>query len=127
MKAIRITAIILLVIVSINALVAGYLFIIDPSGSKMKIPVSYLQHSPFSNFLVPGIVLFLVNGILSLVAAMATILKLKIYPALIVWQGILLLGWIVAQIILLQHFNFLHLLMGTIALSLFVLGNRLNI
>ncbi len=127
MKAIRLTTILLLLIVAINGLAAGYLFIIDPSGAKLNIPVSILSHSPFYNFLIPGIILFTVNGIFNLIAAIATILRLKIYPNLVVWQGIILIGWIAIQIILLQNFNLLHLIMIIIGLTLFVFGNRLNV
>ena len=127
MKAIRLTTILLLLIVAANALVAGYLFIVDPSGAKLNIPLSMLSHSPFTNFLVPGIILFTVNGVFNLIAAVTIILRLKIYPTLVVWQGIILIGWITIQIILLQNFNFLHSIMIIIGLTLFVLGNRLNV
>jgi hypothetical protein len=127
MKVIRITTILLLLVVAANALVAGYLFIVDPSGVKLNIPLSTLSHSPFNNFLIPGIILFTMNGVLNLVAAVAIILKLKIHPLLVVWQGIILIGWVVIQIILLQNFNFLHLIMIIIGLTLFVFGNRLNV
>ena len=127
MKNIRITAVILLLIVAVNALVAGYLFIIDPSGSTLQIPVSWLRYSPFNNFLIPGIILFTVNGVFNLIVATATILNLKKYPSLIVWQGILLIGWIVIQIILLHNLNFLHVIFGIVGIILFILGNRLNI
>lgn len=127
MKTIRIITIALLLLIAVNALIAGYLFIIDPSGSRLQIPVSRLQYSPFTNFLIPGIVLFTVNGVFNLVAAIATIIKLKIYPTLIVWQGIVLIGWIVIQVGLLQDFNFLHFTLGFMGMLLFVFGNRLNV
>jgi hypothetical protein len=127
MKAFRVAAIILLLIVAINAIIAGYLFITDPSGSALKIPVSWLRYSPFHTFLVPGIILFTVNGLFNLIAAAAAIFRLKNYPALIVLQGILLSGWIAVQIIMLRDLNFLHVILGMIGMALFVLGNRLNL
>lgn len=126
MKTIRITAIILLLIVAINALVAGYLFITDPSGSALHIPVSWLRYSPFPDFLIPGIILFTVNGLFNLIVAITTIFNLKNYPILIMWQGILLTGWIIIQIILLHNLNFLHVVFGIVGIALVVLGNRLN-
>lgn len=127
MKTFRLVAITLLLIVAVNAIVAGYLFMTDPSGSTLKIPISWLRYSPFHTFLVPGIILFTVNGLFNLIAAAATIFNLKNYPTLIVWQGILLIGWIVVQIILLRDLNFLHVIFGVIGMALFVLGNRLNV
>lgn len=127
MKTFRLIAITLLLIVAVNAIVAGYLFMTDPSGSALKIPISWLRYSPFHTFLVPGIILFTVNGLFNLIAAAATIFNLKNYPTLIVWQGILLIGWIVVQILLLRDLNFLHVIFGILGMALFVLGNRLNV
>lgn len=127
MKTIRITTVILLLLVAINAVIAGYLFIIDPSGSKLKIPLSVLEYSPFKDFLIPGIILFTVNGIFNFVAATLTIFKWKNYPALIVWQGIILIGWIVIQVIMLREFNLLHFVLASIGILLFTFGNRLNV
>ena len=127
MKAIRFSAITLLLFVAINALAAGYLFISDPSGSRLQIPLSSLKHAPFKDFLIPGIVLFIVNGLFNIIAAAAAILNFKHYPTLIAWQGCILIGWIVIQIIMLQQINFLHIALIIIGLTLFMLGNRLNV
>jgi hypothetical protein len=65
-KTFRIIAIILLFIVALNALAAGYSFITDPSGNGLGSTTSYIRKSaPFKNFLIPGIFLFIINGILS--------------------------------------------------------------
>ncbi|MFY9307828.1 MAG: hypothetical protein WAQ28_02145 [Bacteroidia bacterium] len=127
MKGLRIFTIALLLLVAVNALVAGYLFITDPTGTKMYIPVSMLEYSPFTNFLVPGIVLFIVNGIFNLVAAVFVTFQWKHFPFLVVLQGLLLTGWIAVQVILLREFNFLHALLGGTGIVLFTLGNRLNV
>jgi len=126
MKALRISTIIILLIVAVNALLAGYSMITDSSGTRLQMPVSWLQHSPFSTYLIPGIILFITNGVLNLVAAVFTIFQWKNYPALIVWQGIILIGWIVIQVIMLQTFIFLHGLLLGIGFWLFIFGIRLS-
>jgi hypothetical protein len=45
LKTVRILAICLLLITAVNALVAGILFISDPSGQKMGISTAYLASS----------------------------------------------------------------------------------
>lgn len=127
MKKTRISAITLLLIVAINALVAGYLFIKDPTGSGLQIPLSTLRYSPFSDFFIPGVILFTVNGVFNLIVATATLFKLKYYPALIAWQGLLLIGWIIIQIILLRDINLLHIILTVVGFTLFSIGNRLNV
>jgi hypothetical protein len=58
-----------LVILGLNAIFAGSAFIIAPDGELMHIPLQVLARSPFSNFLIPGILLFIFNGIWPLIMA----------------------------------------------------------
>ena len=112
----------LLVFNGVNAVVAGWLFTTDPSGSSLGASTNLLEHSPFRNFLIPGIILFVANGLCSLVAAFAALLRWKYYAWLISFQGGILTGWIVIQVILLQEVNFLHFLFGGIGVLLSALG-----
>ncbi|MEO2206617.1 hypothetical protein ABGV42_23160 [Paenibacillus pabuli] len=72
----------------IGAIVGGGGLIIDPSGSLLHMPNSLLEHSPFGNFLFPGIILLLVLGIMPIVIAISLIAhshwgigeKLNLYP-----------------------------------------------
>ena len=70
----RVTSFVL-IITSLNALAAGYSFIVDPDGSGLGITMDYLQHSPFRSFLIPGIVLMTCIGIVSIIAATALFCK----------------------------------------------------
>jgi hypothetical protein len=47
----------------LGAIGGGAVFIISPNGEMIGMPLSVLARSPFQNFLVPGIVLFLVLGL----------------------------------------------------------------
>ena len=54
----------LLAFLGISAIGGGGALIISPSGKLLGgLPLSILEHSPFINFLIPGIILFLVLGI----------------------------------------------------------------
>ena len=121
-KISRIISICLLFLTGINALVAGLLFIIDPGGHKMGMSTTYLSHSPFSTFIIPGITLFVVNGLLNIVVAICCINKYKYYPSLIIVQGLLLSGWIIIQVLFVKDFNSLHLIMLLIGAYLFASG-----
>lgn len=121
-RIIRISVIFLLFLTGLNALVAGLLFMIEPSGQLMGMSTLYLTNSPFSTFLIPGIILFFVNGVLNILAAILTIKKHKKFPTLIIIQGILLSGWILIQVALVRDFNPLHFIMVTIGVLLIVLG-----
>lgn len=126
--AIKVVVVLLLLFNGIGALYGGYNLITDSSGGTLQMPLSYLEHSPFKDYLIPGIVLFCVNGLLSLLTIAAILLKLPMYPQLVMLQGILLGGWIVVQMILLQTFFApLHLPFLLISLVLLVFGYKLNI
>lgn len=59
-----------------SAVCGGGALIISPSGRLLgRLPLSILKNSPFSNFLVPGIILFLVLGIFPIVTIWALIKK----------------------------------------------------
>ncbi len=51
----------LLAFLGVSAIGGGGALIISPSGKFLSgLPLSILQHSPFYNFLIPGIILFVV-------------------------------------------------------------------
>ncbi len=124
-RRIRVLSIILLFITGLNALVAGYLFILDPSGKYVGITTELLEHSPFKNYLIPGLVLFTFNGIMNIVAAGLTIRRIRFYPYLILFQGIVLVVWILLQVVFLQMFQALHFVMGVIGIVLIICGASL--
>lgn len=126
MRIIRVAIVCILFLVALNALVAGYLFMSDPSGAGLHITVSRLQHSPFTDYFIPGLVLFFAIGILGLFTAIITILNWRYYSWVIMMQGVVLLGWIVIQIAMLQELNFLHYIFITISALLLFFGYRLR-
>ncbi|MBK9257317.1 MAG: hypothetical protein IPM42_17740 [Saprospiraceae bacterium] len=118
----RMISISLLLITGISAIIAGLLFVTDPTGKLMGMSPSYLSHSPFSNYLIPGIILLLVNGFLNIIAAVSSIKKYRFFPILILIQGLLLSGWIIVQVIMVRDFNGLHFMMLFIGIILIVFG-----
>jgi hypothetical protein len=101
---IKILTISLLLINGIGALYGGLNLILDPSGEKMQMPLSFLEHTPFDNYLIPGIILLLVNGMFSFVALASVIFNRSYHPWFIIIQGVLLSGWIIVQILMIQIF-----------------------
>jgi hypothetical protein len=58
---------VLLLIQAIGGIGGGASLALRPDGSIMQIPVSYLDGSPFSDYLVPGLCLLVVLGLWPLV------------------------------------------------------------
>lgn len=119
---VRILAIGLLFFNGVSALYGGSILILDPSGEKLQLPVSLLSHSLFKNYLIPGVLLLLLNGFFSLTAIYLSIGKHRWYPQFIIYQGIVLAIWLTVQVNLLQIVNLLHYIMATVALLLIICG-----
>lgn len=121
-KFLRITTLVLLIFTALNASVAGVLFIIDPSGQMMGMTVAYIKDSPFATFLIPGIVLLLVNGVLNFMVSFFLIGNRPFYAVMVIIQGVLLSGWIVVQVILVDDISPLHIIMFSIGVVLTLSG-----
>lgn len=50
-------------VLSISALYGGGMLLYDPSGGALQMPTDALQGTPFSSFLIPGLVLFVLQGL----------------------------------------------------------------
>ena len=122
----RILAIVLMAATALNALAAGYSFITDPSGNGIGINTDYIDRSPFVNFLVPGILLFVFNGLLNIISTVAAVRKARIYPLLIFSQGAILTVWIIVQLMMVTSVHLLHFVMSIIGISLLLIGWTLN-
>jgi hypothetical protein len=51
------------VLLGLNALLGGGAFILAPDGHLLQMPFSHLKNTPFSNFLIPGVLLFTFLGL----------------------------------------------------------------
>jgi hypothetical protein len=107
-----------LLILAFNGLVAGAMLVLRPDGSLIKMDPTWLDKSPFSSFLVPGILLFLFNGVLPLLCFAGSVWgfrsklfdRLNLYPekhwswAFTLYSGFGTLIWIIVQQLITQYF-----------------------
>ena len=66
MKVARIVAITALVFLGVSAVVGAIPMLVHPSDEPWAMPQNVLQYSPFHSYLIPGIILLVANGFLSL-------------------------------------------------------------
>lgn len=95
-RRIRWTLIVLLSLISVNALAAGFSFIQQPDGTGLGIPQDWLLGTPFRDYRIPGILLF---G-LGLLHAFAAFTEVRRRPSAWFWAGMSaggILIWIVVQ------------------------------
>lgn len=84
--------------VSLGAIVCGILLIIAPDGQYLKLSPGLLAKTPFRDYLIPGLILLVVNGLGQAVAAFSSWRK---WPQAGTLGGIFGLGliiWIFVQV-----------------------------
>ncbi|HEV7332832.1 MAG TPA: hypothetical protein VGN63_17465 [Flavisolibacter sp.] len=117
-----ILSLLLLLFNGAGAVYGGWSLMTDPSGSAIQLSLTTLDHTPFPDFLIPGIVLFLCLGLFSLVAIFSMLLLQPHYSYFILAEGILLSSWIIIQYAWMQVFHPLQVTMGLIGFLLVICG-----
>jgi hypothetical protein len=112
-----------------SGLLGGLLMIMDPSGRLLKLPLELLTGTPFNNYLIPGLILFIFLGAFPLLVIYTMIWNpdWRIFQRINIWNqymagwsaavyvGIMLVGWIVVQVVLIGYQSYLqpvYLLVG---------------
>ncbi len=88
----------------------------------LRMPLSLLEHSPFSSFLIPGILLLAANSLLSLFALALVLRRTTRYGWWIAAQGCVIGGWITVQVLMIRTVIWMHYVYWAIALILIVCG-----
>ena len=106
----RIVLLVVLGYEGLGALVGSILLIAAPDGRYMEMPVD-IMHGTFSDFLIPGILLFLL-GVLNIAAFIAVLRKTRFdwIMAAIALGGLAIWFWI--EIAILQGVHWLHAMWG---------------
>lgn len=115
MKKIYYSLFTLHVFVGLGALLGGSAGIINPQN-PLGIPVEVLRYSPFSNFLIPAIILFVVIGLGNIISAYMFRFKSSYQGYISGITGCALVIWIVVQCIMMRDVVFLHVLYFIIGL-----------
>ncbi len=89
---------VLQVFIGIGAVAGGLALVLDPSGEGLGTPIELLERTPFTTFLVPGVVLFIVNGLGSLAGAVASFARQRYAGEIAVALGAFLVAWIAVQV-----------------------------
>ena len=126
MKTIYMTLVILHFFVGIGALFGGGAAILDPV-EPLGVPAELLESSPFSNYFIPGLILFIVIGLGSIgsgITAVKKSLYQGYFSSVSSWA---LMIWIVVQCLMIRAVAFPHVLFffdrpGRSGLSLIYFG-----
>lgn len=101
--------------VGLGAMGGGMMAILNPQGPG-GMPTDALKNSPFSNYLIPGIILFTVIGLGNIISAVTIRLKLRYHGYVSSVFGWALVIWIIVQCIMLNSIVHLHVIFFIIGL-----------
>jgi hypothetical protein len=113
---------ILLIFQGISGLAGGIGLVMDPTGESLQIPLSWIENSPFENYLIPGLILLTVLGIFPLVVSYALWRQLIWAWTGGLFVGIALIVWIGVEILIIGYQSQppLQLIYGSAGLLLLV-------
>lgn len=119
----RLVLLLLLFFNSFTALWGGYRLIVQPDGGALGMPLRFLEATPFRDYLIPGLILFVCNGVFSLVIAFWVLFKWRYDAWLTIFQGGILCIWLTVQILLIRDFSPpLHVTYYVVGIGLIVGG-----
>ncbi len=112
-----------LAVQGVSGLGGGFGLIADPTGAALGLPAEWLEGSPFPDYLIPGLVLFVILGVLPLVITYALWVGAPWSWAGALIVGMALLGWIGVEILVIgyQPRPPLQLIYGLLGLIIVVL------
>ncbi len=113
---------IILGFLALGAIGGGGVLIISPTGELIGLPLSELKNSPFNSYLIPGIILFSVLGLVPVLLIIALLRKPEFKLAeqfnlfkdmhwswtFSIYIAFTLIGWIQIQMVFLQSVHWLH-------------------
>lgn len=84
----------------------------------MGIPLEYLRSTPFTSYVVPGLILVLVVGGSAFAALLALLVRHRWASLLAFAAGAIMTGWIIVEVLLIHQFSWLQVVYLVTGLSL---------
>jgi hypothetical protein len=120
------TLFILVSFIALTATLSGLLMISKPDGSILNLPLSLLEATPFKDYLLPGILLTSLVGMVNL---LAVFFNLQRHPNRYDWAiagGVIISVWILAQLLLIQAAHWLHFIYLGIGVFIILIAYQLK-
>lgn len=117
-KLVRYSLGVLLTFAALNAFGGGYY---GMSGAK-DVPTDWLQGSPFRNYFIPSIILFIVVGGSFSFAAIAVFARLHFARLVVFGSVIIVFVWLAVQMLIIGYISWMQPLTAIVGLTILILG-----
>lgn len=126
---------ILILFLAFGGLYRGTILVKDPSGQLLQLDIKFIQQTFFRNYLWPGVILLIFNGLFPLFVSIGLIKgrwllwpeKLNIFKtgkwpwAFSLYAGIILLAWIMIQLMIIGYIGILQVWLAIIGITILML------
>ncbi|MEI9938577.1 MAG: hypothetical protein WDO69_15275 [Pseudomonadota bacterium] len=92
----------------LTAIGGGLELMWNPDGSIIRLPLSLLEHSPFRDFFIPGLLLAGLVGVINTIAGVLILCRHPRGDAEAMVSGSVLVAWIGIEVLFLRHVHWLH-------------------
>jgi hypothetical protein len=106
----RILLFILLSFIGTSAFLSGLVLIVQPDGNLFNMSTGLLTNTPFTTFLIPGIILSVVVGGTNLLAVVSHLKQQRNRYNQSILAGCMICSWITVQMLLIGVLHWLHFL-----------------
>ncbi|MEK3732079.1 hypothetical protein MKX64_06445 [Paenibacillus sp. FSL M8-0334] len=127
-----IVLILLELLLGIGTIVGGAALMMDPSGEAIGLPLSLIENSWFTNYFVPGLILFMMLGVVPVIISVGLAKKTRsaLAERLNVFQdwhwswtfslysGFVLIMWIAIQAYIIHSFSMIHFMYIALGLAI---------
>ena len=113
---------VLLTVIGVGGVVCGWMLMREPSGESIGLSLELIQDSPFKDYFIPGLVLFAINGLGSLLGAWLLVNKNRFAGAVTMLLGLEMIIWISAEFYWVNEESFLQPTMFAVGLLELLLG-----
>ncbi|MCF8357329.1 MAG: hypothetical protein K9H26_01135 [Prolixibacteraceae bacterium] len=110
------------VFIGMSAVAGGMPMILNPGGTDQGLTTEVLANSPFNDYLIPGILLFTINGLGSLAGAYFSLKERPFAGFAGIILGVALIIWIIVQVYYLGLSSWLQPLFFFVGVAELVLG-----
>ena len=117
---------IILSFVGLTSVISGLLMMSIPDGSVLNLPISILKNTPFKDFQLPGLLLFVFIGCTSMMAVFYSLVMNKKRFNWSIATGVMILLWMFFQFIFLKNYLLVELIYLISALFIITISMHLK-